>query len=64
MTTHKPLFIRPKTVQPMFGFSRSTLYRWVEAGHLRLYKRGPATFVKVSEIEELLTGEEQAAAPA
>lgn len=64
MTTHKPLFIRPKTVQPMFGFSRSTLYRWVEAGHLRLYKRGPATFVKVSEIEELLTGEEKDAVSA
>ena len=64
MTTHKPLFIRPKTVQPMFGFSRSALYRWAEAGHLRLYKRGPATFVKASEIEELLTGEEKDAVSA
>lgn len=52
----QPIYIRAAHVQAVFGFHRSTLYRWVAAGHITLHKRGGASFVKVAEVMAFVEG--------
>ena len=53
----QPLFVRVRDCPIVFGISRATIYRWKNAGDVKIYKRGGASFVKVTEMEELITGE-------
>lgn len=56
MTAMQPIYVRASHVQAVFGFHRSTLYRWANEGRIQLYKRGGATFVKTSEVMDLIEG--------
>lgn len=56
MTRPLPLFIRPARVSELFGIHRATLYRWAAAGHVKIHKRGAATFVSVKELSDFITG--------
>ncbi|MDN5569573.1 MAG: helix-turn-helix domain-containing protein [Paracoccus sp. (in: a-proteobacteria)] len=56
MTAHTPIFIRPVQVKELFGIHRATLYRWAAAGHIKIHKRGAASFVSVSEVTDFITG--------
>ncbi|MGA0615900.1 helix-turn-helix domain-containing protein [Paracoccus sp. KR1-242] len=51
-----PIFVRPARAVQAFGVHRSTLYRWAKDGHIKIYKRGGATFVKVSEVTKFIMG--------
>lgn len=53
---HMPIYVRPARSYELFGVSRSTLYRWASAGHITIYKRGGASFVKVSEVSAYIEG--------
>lgn len=57
MNAQAPLYIRPKRALEVFGVHKATLYRWAAAGHIRIYKRGAASFFRVAEIENFITGE-------
>ncbi len=56
-TVLQPLFVRVSDCPTVFGISRATIYRWKNAGDVKIFKRGGASFVKVSEMEDLITGE-------
>lgn len=51
-----PLFVRPVDAKAVFGIHRATLYRWAEQGHIRIYKRGAASFVSTAEVSNYITG--------
>jgi excisionase family DNA binding protein len=53
---HMPIYVRPVRANEVFGVHRSTLYRWAEAGHIKIYKRGAASFVKVAEVTNYIEG--------
>ncbi|MFD1481647.1 helix-turn-helix transcriptional regulator [Paracoccus nototheniae] len=56
MNAQTPIFIRPAQVQSHYGIHRATLYRWAAAGHVRIHKRGAASFVNVAELSNFITG--------
>lgn len=56
-----PIFVRACRAQEVFGIHRSTLYRWAEAGHFRIYKRGAASFVRTQEVVDYITSQAEAA---
>ena len=55
MTT-APIFVRAKDVQEVFGFPRSTLYRWAADGAIKIHKRGNLSFVAVADVVNLIAG--------
>lgn len=55
MTT--PVTFRPADSKAVVGISRATLYRWAQAGHITLYRRGAMTFAKTAEVVEFITGD-------
>ncbi|WP_017999052.1 helix-turn-helix domain-containing protein [Paracoccus sp. N5] len=52
----QPIYIRPGKAQQMFGVHRATLYRWANAGHITIHKRGAATFVRLDEVRAFIEG--------
>lgn len=52
----KPLYVRLSQAKDTFGIHRATFYRWAAAGRIRIYKKGPISLLKVSEIEVFLEG--------
>lgn len=55
-TQPKAIYARPSDSAQVFGVSRATLYRWAKAGAFRIYKRGTASFVKISEVCAYIEG--------
>lgn len=51
-----PIYVRPSRAQQMFGVHRATLYRWADAGHITIHKRGTASFVRVDEVRACIEG--------
>jgi len=59
MTKHAaPLFFRPVDAPRLLGISRSTIYRWTKAGHIKMYKRGSMSFLRTSEVVAFICGRE------
>lgn len=54
-------YIRIAEIQDVYGISRSTIYRHVNAGKLKIRKLGSASLLKVSELEGLIEDQEVAA---
>ncbi len=52
----QPIYVRPVKAQEIFGVHRATLYRWADAGHINIHKRGAATFVRVDEVRAFIEG--------
>ena len=52
-----PATFRPADSQAVVGISRATLYRWEQAGHITLYRRGAMTFARTAEVVHFITGE-------
>ncbi len=57
-TAQRPIFVRLFRSQEAFGVHRSTIYRWAQAGIIRIYKRGNISVVRVADVEAVLSGEE------
>jgi len=51
----KPLFVRMSDVQEVFGLHRSTVNRMANRGEIKIHKLGSSAFVRVSDMEELIT---------
>lgn len=56
MGAAQPIYIRPGQAPAVFGVSRSTIYKWAKKGHVRIYKQGEISLVKVTEVENFITG--------
>lgn len=56
MVAHMPIYIRPVRSKEVFGVHRCTLYRWAADGHIKIYKRGAASFVRVDEVIKYIEG--------
>lgn len=50
MTQETPIYLRPKAAAEVVGVHRATLYRWAEQGHIRIHRKGNASFVRISEL--------------
>ena len=57
----KPLFIRMSDVQEVFGLHLSTVNRMANRGEINIHKRGPCSFVRVSDMERIITGDQPSA---
>ena len=62
MTERAPIYIRPVRAPEVFGISRSTLYRWAQAGLIRIYRRGSMSFVRVEEVRAVIEAEDETVA--
>ena len=52
------LFFTPKEFGALVGVHRGTIFRWAQAGHLRLTKFSPrCSMVPKSELERYMRGE-------
>lgn len=56
MTAPRPVMVRVSKAQEVFGVHRATIYRWVAAGHIRLYKRGSMSFLDPAEVIAFIKG--------
>lgn len=54
----QPIFIRPNKAPEVFGISRSTLYRWANAGAFVIQKRGKISYVRVADVEAYMSASE------
>lgn len=52
----RQLYMRPGQAPEIFGISRTTIYRWVQAGHFQIYKRGQNSMIRVADVEKYITG--------
>lgn len=51
-----PIFTRICQVQEVFGIHRTTIYRMEKDGKITIHRRGNQSFVRVSDMERLITG--------
>ncbi|TMV85655.1 helix-turn-helix domain-containing protein [Thioclava sp. BHET1] len=56
MSTQQPIYVRPNHARQVFGVHRSTIYAWANEGHIKIYKRGVQSFIKVSEVCAYIEG--------
>lgn len=56
MTDQRPVMVRVSKAQAVFGVHRATIYRWVAAGHIHLYKRGTMSFLDPAEVTAFIKG--------
>ncbi len=49
----RPMFVRVCRSQEVFGVHRSTVYRWVERGWIKIYKRGNVSVVRPEDVEAM-----------
>lgn len=54
-----PIMCRPFEAPALFGISRTTLYRWIERGHIKLYKNAGISLVDVKEVTDFIKGAEK-----
>ncbi len=54
----KPIYVRVRDVQEVFGLSKRTVYRLNDEGRIRIRKFGSMSLLKVEEMEALIEGEE------
>ncbi len=54
-----PVYISPVRASRLFDIDRSTIYRWIKQGLLKLHepKHTTRTWVKTADVEALITGE-------
>ncbi len=50
----KPIYVRVKDCQAVFGLGRSKIYEMVKRGEIHIHKSGSASLLKVSEVEALI----------
>ena len=57
-----PVYISPVRASRLFDIDRSTIYRWIKQGRIKVH--GPdhttRTWVKTADVEALITGESPA----
>ncbi len=51
-----PASFRPSDGKAVVGVCRQTLYRWANAGHIKVHKRGNMAFFVTSEVLGYITG--------
>ncbi|RYH04102.1 DNA-binding protein [Salipiger sp. IMCC34102] len=54
-------YIRMSDLQEVYGISRSTAYRAVQAGKLKIRKFGGSSLLKIEELDAMIEGEAEAA---
>lgn len=50
----KQIFCRPTQAPDLFGVSRSTFYRWVKEGGIKIIKRRNVSLVRVADVVRFL----------
>lgn len=56
MSDMQPIYVRMIRAPEVFDVSQATLYRWAAKGAIRIYKRGSASFLKLSEVSAYIEG--------
>jgi len=54
-----PLYVRTSHAQKMLGVHRSTIYRWIKKGWLKVHRRGGVSLIRVAEFEALVSNRQQ-----
>ncbi|WP_323775991.1 helix-turn-helix domain-containing protein [Leisingera sp.] len=54
----KPIYVRVRDVQEVFGLSKRTVYRLSDEGRIKIRKFGSMSLLKVEEMEALIEGQE------
>ncbi|MBY6055345.1 helix-turn-helix domain-containing protein [Leisingera daeponensis] len=54
----KPIYVRVRDVQEVFGISKRTVYRLNSEGKVRIHKFGGMSLLKVEDMEGLIEGRE------
>ena len=57
MSTTDRRYIKVSDVDRVYGISRSTIYRAVSAGKIRIRKFGSSSLLKIEEMDALIEGE-------
>lgn len=55
-TPPEPIYVRVCDSQAVFGIHRSTIYRRAAQGKITIYRDGGTSFVKVSEMADMIEG--------
>lgn len=50
-------FYRPRQAATVTGASPSQIFRWIESGDLRAFRRGRSLFIDVADLEEFIRAE-------
>jgi predicted site-specific integrase-resolvase len=49
-----PIYTRVKDAPKIFGLTRTTIYRWANAGKITIHKVDGCSFLKIAEVSAII----------